>query len=182
MVDIKAGKKIEDRHISNQAQCTFENVLLSLKKIDGLIELLRADSRIPKRPYDMKKTANPGERRKHKRFKVYDEMLVFFDFYGEAIGQVTDISEGGIGFLYTGHKDWSAGLNTLDITTADSLFSITDIPVRAAWESSIVNEDSSISIGTKRCGIEFRYLTPDKKSQFMNFIEVQTSKAEYFKK
>lgn len=181
MVDIKVSKKIEDRHISNQAQCTVENVLLSLKKIDGLMELMRADSHIPSRPYE-KKTANPRERRKHKRFKVYDEMLVFFDFYGEAIGQVTDISEGGIGFLYTGHKDWSDGLSKLDITTADSLFSITDIPVRAARESSIVNEDSPLSVGTKSCGIEFRYLTPYMKSQLMDFIELQTLKAKYLKK
>jgi len=131
------------------------------------------------RKSEMTETQSPRERRKHRRFEVYDALHVFFDFYGEAIGQVTDIGEGGIGFLYAGHKDWSDGLNTVDITTADYLFSIKDIPVKASWESNITNQNSSLSVGTKRCGIEFRYLTANQKSQLMDFIEIQTSKAEY---
>ena len=130
----------------------------------------------------MTKKGISEERREHKRFKPYDAAYVFFDFYGEAIGQITDISEGGIGFLYAGYKDWSDGLDTVDITIADYIFSIKDIPVKAVWESNIPNDDSSISVGTKRCGIQFGYLIADQKSQLTNFIEVQALKAEHLEK
>lgn len=122
------------------------------------------------------------ERRKHKRFEPYKAAYVFFDFYGEAIGQITDISEGGIGFLYAGYKDWSDGLSTVDVTIGNYVFSIKDIPVKDVWESNIPNDNSSISLSTKRCGIQFRSLTADQKSHLTNFIEIHTLKAEHLKK
>lgn len=130
----------------------------------------------------MTKRKNSREKREHKRFKTYDDVSVFFDFYGDAIGQITDISEGGLGLIYTGHKNWSDNLNTVDITTADYLFSIKNLRVRVIWESNVTNVDSSLTVGTKRGGIQFRYLKEDQKLRLIDFIEVQISKDKYLKK
>ena len=122
------------------------------------------------------------ERRRHKRYKTFDDLYVFFDFYSSTTGHIFDISEGGISFLYTGNKDWSEGLDTVDITTSDYLFSIKDLPVKAIWESETTSEDFLMPVGARRCGLQFRNLNPDQTSRLKDFIEIQVSKAKYLKK
>lgn len=48
------------------------------------------------------------ERRQFKRFKVKQKSAFVVTSYSPALGEVIDISEGGLAFTYTAEKEWPA--------------------------------------------------------------------------
>ena len=129
----------------------------------------------------MGKEPVPRERRKHKRFKTYDDLYIFADFYSGEIGQIIDISEGGLAFRCTGYPNWPDQQNKVDIVSADYVFSIKDLPVTIISELNGINENTASPQPIKRCGVHFHDLEESQKSQLRDFIESQVLKSEYLK-
>ena len=114
------------------------------------------------------------ERRNHKRFRVreggYAALLPQFT----EIGQILDISRGGLAFRYVASQERSHQSSQLSISSTDGSFSLNKVPIKTVWDFALANEFSFGAITLRHCGVQFGQLTPAQKSDLEYFIQTYT--------
>ena len=110
------------------------------------------------------------ERRKHKRFSVSKGAFVALRPNYLKIGQVTDISTGGLAFTYMADEKPPNRSFELDIFLADQAFYLQGVPFRTISDFHSDGIPFS-SVRMRRTGVQFRELTPDQKAQLEKFIQ-----------
>ena len=114
------------------------------------------------------------ERRKHKRFRVQSGAFTVFTAFSwphstQKLGQIIDISMGGLAFTYiTGEESPNVSLE-LSIFLAGNRFHLRSIPFETISDAE-TNEVPFSSINMKRSGVQFGELTPNQLSQLKHFI------------
>ena len=109
------------------------------------------------------------ERRKQKRFKVYDGASVV---HPDHIGQILDISMGGLLCQCIGQKNPPRKPTVFDLFCANDTFKfkLKEVPIQmitnyinqlSPWNTTLV----------RRCGVMFGDLSPAQQSELENFIE-----------
>ena len=115
------------------------------------------------------------ERRKHKRFHVQDGAhAVLGTHYAELLGQIIDISRGGVSFRYVAGEKPSSGSFELDISLAN--FYLRKVPFKNISDFEISNEFFLGSIPIRRRGIHFGELTHNQMSKLEYFIHKHTTR------
>jgi hypothetical protein len=117
---------------------------------------------------------NPIERRKHKRFKVQYGAFAVFQSNVKKLGQIIDISRGGLAFRYLANGERFKGSDELDILLADNYFHLEKIPFRTISDFGIASEIPYNSITTRRCGVRFGELGQGQISRIEYFIHNYT--------
>jgi PilZ domain len=120
------------------------------------------------------KTNKNTERRKHKRFEVQEGAFASLRGPVSKLGQITDISMGGLAFRYidTGvHPDRSF---ELDISLINSGFHLPEVSCKTISDSAVAKEFYSSSITMRRLGVQFAELTYNQASQLEHFIQNHT--------
>jgi hypothetical protein len=107
------------------------------------------------------------ERRKHTRFQVPKSAFVGFGPYDAKVGQIIDVSTGGLAFRYVGTEEPSNGELSIFVTERD--FYVSHIPFRTISDFEIDGKTPSTSVALRRSGVQFGKLT-----------DYQTSQLEYF--
>ena len=121
------------------------------------------------------------ELRKHKRFNSKEG--VFVEFYKPRLfnlgnprivkyAQITDISEGGLGFIYADRQMWLLDLNELTISDNINEIKIDKIPFKILRDFPISKLPNSKYL--RKCGVKFGVLTPDQKSSLYSLIHTHT--------
>jgi hypothetical protein len=113
------------------------------------------------------------ERRKHKRFHAEDGTFAVLGPRSGKIGQVMDISMGGLAFSYVAGEDQPNRSYKLGILLAEHSFNLTKIPFETIWDKEAEQLPSS-SLRMSRCGLQFGELTRNQKSQLEYFIQSYT--------
>jgi Tfp pilus assembly protein PilZ len=108
-----------------------------------------------------------AERRKWARFVVSEALLAVIDDPFPHLGEITDISEDGLGFRYSAKKSLFKGLSQLDIFLVKSRSGMRDVAVDPRWEEEI-------SGNMRKQGVQFRGLSDRQRSQLINVIEQST--------
>ena len=117
----------------------------------------------------------PAERRKYKRFHVQNGAhAVLGTHYAELLGQIIDISRGGVSFRYVAGEKPSSGSFELDISLAN--FYLRKVPFKNISDFQIANEFFLGSIPIRRRGVQFGELTPNRISQLEYFIQRHTTR------
>ena len=117
------------------------------------------------------------ERRAHKRFLAKDGTYAIFGKHSKKLGQVVDISNGGVAFRYNDDENRSRGLFEVGIMVSDD----TDLDGEMLFNARII-ADFEISPGTKyfmplRQGhVEFVELTEEQKAILSQLIINHTRK------
>ena len=111
-----------------------------------------------------------GERRKYKRFQVPIGTFVGFGPYFGKVGEILDLSLGGLSFRYMG-IDEPNGSSYLDIFLIDNDFYIRKLSFVTVTDFATVTEMAPISTTLRRRGVKFRTLTRQQRSDLEHFID-----------
>jgi len=121
------------------------------------------------------------ELRKHKRFNLKEG--VFVEFYKPRLfnlgnprivnyAQITEISEGGLGFIYVDREMWLLDLNELTISDTINEIKIDKIAFKILRDFKISKLPNSKYL--RKCSIKFDVLTSDQKSSLYSLIHTHT--------
>jgi hypothetical protein len=112
-----------------------------------------------------------AEQRQHKRFRVPKTTFVALwpEFF--RVGQVADISMGGLAFRHlTGEEPLNGSLE-LDLFLAGQSFYLYKLPFEMIWNFEPVEANSSNAPDLRQCGLQFGALTPSQAAQLEYFIQ-----------
>ena len=109
------------------------------------------------------------ERRKHKRFHIPRVAFVALAPVNTKLGQVIDISMGGLAFRYIGGKKPSKRSTELRIFT-DNDFCLDEVPFETISDFETYQIPFT-SIIMRRSGVHFGQLTQNQRSRLEYFIQ-----------
>jgi hypothetical protein len=126
----------------------------------------------------MTKRKGFADRRQHKRFQVYDGAFAVLrprsDIWGQVIdivGQIVDISQGGLMFRYIAGENRSHEPFKLDIVLTGDSFRLDNIPFEAVSDMDMTDPLSFSSTTMRRQGLQFGALTHDQKARLQYFTQ-----------
>jgi hypothetical protein len=155
---------------------TRKEVFVMATRRDGVEETRHKDFQAPKGAivksgiYGGKAVA---DHRKHKRFQVPPGVFVGFGPHVNKVGQMIDLSLGGLAFRYIGSKESQNGSH-LDIFMADNDFYLGSIPFKTVSDFEIVQTTPSSSMTMRRSGVRFGKLTSKQRSELEYFLQHHT--------
>jgi len=120
-------------------------------------------------PYAIPKMTSE-EQRQHKRFRVPKTTFVVLWPHFLKVGQVADISMGGLAFRHLTGEEAPNGSLELDLFLAGRSFYLYKVRSDMIWNLEPVKPDSSNSPDLRQCGLRFGALTPSQAAQLEYFI------------
>lgn len=117
------------------------------------------------------------ERRAHKRFLAKDGTYAIFGKFSNKLGQVVDISNGGLAFRYNDNENRSVEFFNLGIMIADA----PDIADEIAFRARTINDfeigpGSNYFMPLRQSHIQFVELTEEQKTLLSKLITNHTRK------
>lgn len=113
------------------------------------------------------------ELRKHVRSRVRKGALAAFFLPGQPealmLGEIVDISEGGLGICYIDIEDRYAGALEVSIHGLDNSVFLSRLPCRIVFDME-TPEDPLAILNVRRCGIQFEGISSDQLSSLKEFI------------
>ncbi|MEE8540101.1 MAG: PilZ domain-containing protein [Desulfobacterales bacterium] len=90
------------------------------------------------------------------------------------LGQILDISKGGLSFTYIGEEKGPKKDTELDIFLSGSGFNSKNISYKTISDFEIESKVEFSSVKMRRCGVKFRQLHLDQISQIEDFLQKHT--------
>ena len=118
------------------------------------------------------------EERKHNRFKVQNGGFAALRPQFTVLGQIIDISRGGLTFRYVASEARTNGSAELNILMTDGSFCFEKVAFKTIWDSAIPDEFSFGPITLRHCGVKFGELTHSQKVDLEYFIRFYTLESE----
>jgi hypothetical protein len=121
-------------------------------------------------------TKKIGERRQHKRFQGEDGALAVLRPpwpHSTILGQIIDISMGGLAFRCIVGEGWSYGSCELSIAFADHGFYLSRVPVKTVSDFEIARMPFA-SMAPRRRSVQFGEMTHKQVSHLKHFIQNHT--------
>lgn len=119
-------------------------------------------------------TSGQAERRKHKRFQVEDIAFAVLRGQVELLGQIIDISRGGLAFHYIVSGRNVKSSSELDILLAYYGLYMEKIQFKTISDFQIPNKSPFSPIIMRRHGVKFGELMPNQASRLEDFIREYT--------
>jgi hypothetical protein len=119
-------------------------------------------------------TERTVEKRKHKRFKVQKNTYIITVNDTTNLGQMINISKGGLAFNYIGQKEKIAGWHKVDIFLSSKRFYLKEILFKATSDFYLDPNTPFSTVLMKQCGGEFGEMTDEQKSQLDYFLDNHT--------
>jgi hypothetical protein len=114
------------------------------------------------------------EKRKHKRFRSKESAYAAFGSDTMKIGQIVDISMGGLAFHYIADGDQINGARELEIYLASNGFHMEDVPFNTVSDFVLPSEFPLTTIIMRRRGVQFGELTQFQETQLGYLIQNYT--------
>ena len=114
------------------------------------------------------------ERRKYTRFRAKDGALIELRSYRGKLGEIIDISKGGLAFRYIDIGDRPKGSFEVEIFLKETGFRLEKVPARTVSDLKTTKYFPYSSTKTRRQGVEFGELTHNQISKLEHFIKNYT--------
>ncbi len=118
---------------------------------------------------------NHFERRKHKRFKAAQGAYAVLGPETSKLGQIKDISMGGLAFKYLADEARPNSAGDLDIVIRQNNYCIKNIPIQTVSDFELARESAFSTVRLRRQGVQFGKLTSDQMSQLEFVLKNHTS-------
>jgi hypothetical protein len=112
------------------------------------------------------------EQRQYKRFQVPKGAFVGLGPYDTKVGQIIDMSMGGLAFRYVGMEEPLHG--ELDIFLSERDFYLGRIPFKTVSDFEMVSTAPSSPVSMRRTGVQFKKLTHFQISRLQYLIQNYT--------
>jgi hypothetical protein len=110
------------------------------------------------------------ERRKHKRFRAEDGAYAAVRPQYDKIGQIIDVSRGGLSFRYLVSDSYGEASSELDIFLIGDDFHLDKLPFKTVSDQEIPERLSLGSRSMRRCAVQFGKLTQVQALKLEEFI------------
>lgn len=116
------------------------------------------------------------EKRKNCRFTIKNDVFAALGHHYITVGKINDISQGGLSFTYWSNEElFSETSYALDIFHQFSGLHMSNLPCKVAYDipsrPHYPNPTMTLSIMSKKCGVQFGELTQDQSIQLTSFIK-----------
>jgi len=112
-----------------------------------------------------------GEKRRHPRFEVRSGVIaVVKSDAAHTLGEVVDVSEGGLALTYVAESGPAVAGRTLDLFGSGGIWYLKGVPVRTASDVEMPNEVPFSIIEMRRMGVAFGALADTQQRQLRGFI------------
>jgi hypothetical protein len=115
-----------------------------------------------------------AEKRKYNRYMARDGAIVALNPHASILGQMIDISLGGLAFRYIETEKQPGQAVELIILVANRRFHLDNIPFRTVTDIRITDNISFSSIKMRRRSVEFGNLSTDQICAIKDFIMKHT--------
>ena len=115
------------------------------------------------------------ERRAHKRFLVQEGAYALLKNNSSKLGQIKNISKGGLAFSYIVDGEQMHELFKVDIFISNRGFYLKDIPSKKISDFHIDNKLPFSTFSIRQAGIQFNELNHSQLSQLDNFMRDHTT-------
>jgi hypothetical protein len=115
------------------------------------------------------------ERRKFQRFKVAYGAYAVAGPEAAKLGQIKDISMGGLAFNYLADEARSKRCNQLDIIIRQYSMRIKHLPVKTISDFELAQKNVFCTVKLRQLGVQFGKLTPEQTSQLEHLLKTHTS-------
>ena len=115
------------------------------------------------------------ERRKYRRFKAVQGAYAVLGPETSKLGQIKDISMGGLAFKYLADEARSDGAGELDIIIRQDCLCVKNIPIQTVSDFELARENAFSTIRLRQQGVQFVELTSDQTSQLEFILKHHTS-------
>ncbi len=122
----------------------------------------------------MTNTKDFTEKREHKRFKAKKGAFACLRSDHNKLGQIKDISKGGLAFQYDTSGGQFNGSAEMDIFLAGDNFYLKNVPVRKVVDFEVNNKISFSSLPLRQRNMEFGEMKPIQIFQLYYFIQHHT--------
>jgi len=120
--------------------------------------------------------SSQSERREHERFRVRRDACVALMSDFRHVGQIIDISRGGLSFSYVPIAELQDESLELDIFLAGGSSYLYKVPFKAVSDSETDSDNPFPSLSMRRYGLQFGELTHSQKSRLEYFLQNYTIK------
>ena len=117
---------------------------------------------------------NNTERRKQKRFKAVKGAFAAIRQKSNQLGQIKDISAGGLSFTYLANEGAINGARALDIFVTKHRLYIKDIPFHLVRDAVVEKESPFSTVPVRQQGVRFGKLSSEQRSQLMHLMQHHT--------
>jgi len=114
------------------------------------------------------------EQRKYNRFCAAEDTFAVLHNGVYKLGQILDISIGGLGCKYCDGEKIPEGKSTLDIFLVRYNFDLKNIPYQAVCDNEIETDIPFSTTIMRRKGVQFVELTPHQQSHLEYFLQNHT--------
>ena len=122
----------------------------------------------------MNNTEKTVEKRKYNRFKTREDIYVAVVNDSTKVGQIMNISPGGLAISYIGESAQIVDWHKMDIFLGRNRFYLKEIPFKIISDFSIKNKNPFSTVFMRQCSGQFGRLTQEQKSQLDHLIANHT--------
>ena len=115
-----------------------------------------------------------GDRRKLPRYKAANGAYAAIRKSTNRLGQIKDISLGGLAFKYLANEGSTNGARALDIFVTKHNFYIKDIPIHFVRDTQLDKESPFSTVPVRQHGVQFGDLSEEQRSQLNHLLQHHT--------
>jgi len=117
---------------------------------------------------------NGKDRRKQPRFKAVNGAYAAIRKSASRLGQIKDISIGGLAFKYLANEGSTNDALALDIFITKHNFYIKDIPIHLVRDTQLDVESPFSTVPIRQQGVQFGDLSEEQRSQLKQLLRDHT--------
>lgn len=112
-----------------------------------------------------------AEKRRFRRFQAPRNAFALLRGPDGGLGQIIDISRGGLAFRYVSNGRQPKRSFQLDVFLANNGFHLEKVPFRTVSDFEVSKQALANSVTMRRCGVQFDELDQDHTSRLEYFLE-----------